>query len=162
VKGDAKVIKLLNQVLKAELTAVNQYFLHAEMCHNWRYEKLYGFIRKESIDEMKHAEALMERILYLEGTPNMTDYFKINIGPTVEQQFKNDLQVEYDAVARLNEGIKACVAVGDNGSRELLEKILVDEEQHVDWLEAQLHAIDEMGIQNYLAQQLHGDEEGKD
>jgi len=161
VKGDAKVIKLLNLVLKAELTAVNQYFLHAEMCHNWRYEKLYGFIRKESIDEMKHAEILMERILYLEGTPNMTDYFKINIGATVEQQFKNDLQVEYEAVARLNEGIKACVAVGDNGSRELLEKILVDEEQHVDWLEAQLHAIEEMGIQNYLAQQLHGDEEGK-
>ena len=161
MKGDAKVIKLLNQVLKAELTAVNQYFLHAEMCHNWRYEKLYGYVRKESIDEMKHAEILMERILYLEGTPNMTDYFKINIGPTVEQQFKNDLQVEYEAVDRLNEGIKACVAAGDNGSRELLEKILVDEEQHVDWLEAQLHAIEEMGIQNYLAQQLHGDEEGK-
>jgi len=161
VKGDAKVIKLLNQVLKAELTAINQYFLHAEMCHNWRYEKLYGFIRKESIDEMKHAEILMERILYLEGTPNMTDYFKINIGATVEQQFKNDLQVEYEAVDRLNEGIKACVAVGDNGSRELLEKILVDEEHHIDWLEAQLHAIEEMGIQNYLAQQLHGDEEEK-
>jgi len=161
VKGDAKVIKLLNQVLKAELTAINQYFLHAEMCHNWRYEKLYGFIRKEAIDEMKHAEILMERILYLEGTPNMTDYFKINIGQTVEQQFKNDLQVEYEAVDRLNEGIKACVAAGDNGSRELLEKILVDEEHHVDWLEAQLHAIEEMGIQNYLAQQLHGDEEGK-
>ena len=162
MKGDAKVIKLLNQVLKAELTAINQYFLHGEMCHNWRYEKLYGFIRKESIDEMKHAEALMERILYLEGTPNMTDYFKINIGQTVEDQFKNDLQVEYEAVDRLNEGIKACVAVGDNGSRELLEKILVDEEGHVDWLEAQLHAIEEMGIQNYLAQQLHGDEEEKD
>ena len=161
MKGDAKVIKLLNQVLKAELTAINQYFLHAEMCHNWRYEKLYGFIRKEAIDEMKHAEILMERILYLEGTPNMTDYFKINIGQTVEQQFKNDLQVEYEAVDRLNEGIKACVAAGDNGSRELLEKILVDEEHHVDWLEAQLHAIEEMGIQNYLAQQLHGDEEGK-
>ena len=161
MKGDAKVIKLLNQVLKAELTAVNQYFLHAEMCHNWRYEKLYGYVRKEAIDEMKHAEALMERILYLEGTPNMTDYFKINIGPTVEQQFKNDLQVEYEAVDRLNEGIKACVAAGDNGSRELLEKILLDEEGHVDWLEAQLHAIEEMGIQNYLAQQLHGDEEGK-
>jgi bacterioferritin len=159
VKGDAKVIKLLNQVLKAELTAINQYFLHAEMCHNWRYEKLYGFIRKESIDEMKHAEILMERILYLEGTPNMTDYFKINIGATVEQQFKNDLQVEYEAVDRLNEGIKACVAVGDNGSRELLEKILVDEEHHIDWLEAQLHAIEEMGIQNYLSQQLHGEEE---
>ncbi|HEV2021481.1 MAG TPA: bacterioferritin [Terriglobales bacterium] len=161
MKGDAKVIKLLNQVLKAELTAVNQYFLHAEMCHNWRYERLYRFIRKESIDEMKHAEILMERILYLEGTPNMTDYFKINIGQTVEQQFKNDLQVEYDAVKRLNEGIKACDAVGDGGSRELLEHILVDEEGHVDWLEAQLHAIEEMGIQNYLAQQLHGDEEEK-
>ena len=107
---------------------------------------------------MTHAEKLMERILYLDGTPNMTDYFKINIGADVETQFKNDLQLEYDAVKRLNEGIKLCVAQGDNGSRDLAEKILTDEEHHIDWLEAQLHDVGEMGIANYLAQQLKKDD----
>ncbi|HME32349.1 MAG TPA: bacterioferritin [Terriglobales bacterium] len=154
MKGDPKVIEFLNQVLKAELTAINQYFLHAEMCENWGYQRLAKLIKKESIEEMTHAEKLMERILYLDGTPNMTDYFKINIGATVEAQFKNDLNLEYDAVKRLNEGIKLCVAAGDNGSRDLAQKILDDEEHHVDWLEGQLHAIGEMGIANYLAQQL--------
>jgi bacterioferritin len=158
MKGDPKVIAFLNQVLKAELTAINQYFLHAEMCENWGYERLAKLIRKESIEEMVHAEKCIERILYLDGTPNMTDYFKINIGQTVEQQFKNDVQVEYDAVKRLNDGIKLCVAQGDNASRDLAEKILTDEEHHIDWLEAQLHAISEMGIANYLAQQLKEDE----
>ena len=157
MKGDAKVIKLLNQVLKAELTAVNQYFLHAEMCHNWRYEKLYGFIRKEAVDEMIHAEKLIERILYLDHTPNMSAYFKITIGKTVPEQFQNDLDLEYEAVDRLNKGIKACEAAGDNGSRELLTTILVDEEMHVDWLEAQLNAIQQIGVENYLAQQLYPD-----
>jgi bacterioferritin len=155
VKGDPKVIAVLNQVLKAELTAINQYFLHAEMCENWGYEKLAKHTRKESIEEMTHAEKLMEHILYLDGTPNMSDYFKINIGPNVKAQLQSDLQVEYDAVKRLNAGIETCVKVGDNGSRDLLEGILVDEEEHIDWLEGQLHAIDEMGIENYLAQQLH-------
>jgi bacterioferritin len=159
VKGDSKVIAVLQEVLKAELTAINQYFLHAEMCNNWGYQKLYHKTQKESIEEMKHAEALIERILLLDGTPNMSDYFKINIGQNVEQQLKNDLQVEYDAVKRLNAGIKTCVEKGDNASRELLEKILVDEEEHVDFLEGQLHAISEMGIANYLAQQLHEEEE---
>ena len=154
MKGDPKVIEFLNQVLKAELTAINQYFLHAEMCENWGYQRLAKLIKKESIEEMTHAEKLLERILYLDGTPNMTDYFKINIGATVEAQFKNDLNLEYDAVKRLNEGIKLCVAAGDNGSRDLAQKILDDEEHHVDWLEGQLHAIGEMGIANYLAQQL--------
>ena len=157
MKGDPKVIKFLNQVLKAELTAINQYFLHAEMCENWGYQRLAKLIKKESIEEMTHAEKLMERILYLDGTPNMSDYFKINIGPTVEAQLKNDLQLEYDAVKRLNEGIQLCVAVGDNGSRDLAQKILDDEEHHIDWLEGQLHAIGEMGIANYLAQQLKDD-----
>ena len=157
MKGDPKVIAFLNQVLKAELTAVNQYFLHAEMSENWGYDKLSGYIKKQSIGEMKHAESLIERILFLDGTPNMTDYFKINIGATVEEQFKNDLQVEYDAVKRLNDGIKLCVAQGDNASRDLAEQILNDEEEHVDWLEAQLHAISEMGIANYLAEQLKED-----
>ena len=123
MKGDPKVIQFLNQVLKAELTAINQYFLHAEMCENWGYERLAKLVKKESIEEMTHAEKLMERILYLDGAPNMTDYFKINVGATVEAQLKNDLQLEYDAVKRLNEGIKLCVAVGDNGSRDLAQKI---------------------------------------
>jgi bacterioferritin len=159
MKGDAKVIAVLNEVLKAELTAINQYFLHAEMCENWGYEKLATHTRKESIEEMQHAEKLMERILYLDGTPNMSDYFKINIGPDVKAQLQNDLEVEYTAVKRLNRGIALCVQVGDNGSRELLESILTDEEEHIDWLEAQLHAISEMGIENYLAQHLHEEKE---
>jgi len=155
MKGDAKVIAVLNQVLKAELTAINQYFLHAEMCENWGYERLAHHTRKESIEEMQHAEKLMEHILFLEGTPNMSDYFKIKIGQDVKAQIENDLQVEYNAVKRLNEGIAVCVKAGDNGSRELLEGILTDEEEHIDYLEAQLHSIEEMGIENYLAQQLH-------
>ncbi len=157
MKGDPKVVAVLAEVLKAELTAINQYFLHAEMCHNWHYEKLYGFIRKEAVDEMIHAEKLIERILYLDHTPNMSAYFKINIGKTVEEQFRNDLELEYEAVARLNKGIKTCEAAGDNGSRELLKTILVDEEMHIDWLEGQLNAIEQIGIQNYLAQQLYPD-----
>ena len=161
MKGDAKVIAVLNQVLKAELTAINQYFLHAEMCENWGYEKMAQHTRAESIEEMQHAEKLMERILLLDGSPNMSDYFKINIGQTVKAQLQNDLKLEYEAVKRLNDGIETCVAAGDNGSRELLEKILKDEEAHIDWLEGQLHAVGEMGIENYLAQQLHGDDEEK-
>ena len=155
MKGDTKVIAVLNQVLKAELTAINQYFLHAEMCENWGYERLAQHTRKESIEEMHHAEELIEHILFRDGTPNMSDYFKINVGQNVKAQLENDLQVEYDAVKRLNEGIAVCVKAGDNGSRELLEGILTDEEEHIDYLEAQLHSIEEMGIENYLAQQLH-------
>ncbi len=159
MKGDAKVIALLNEVLKAELTAINQYFLHAEMCENWGYERLAEITRKESIEEMGHAEILMERILLLDGTPNMSDYFKINIGQNVKDQLQNDLNLEYTAVKRLNDGISTCVAANDNASRDLLEKILTDEEHHIDWLEGQLHAIEEMGYQNYLSQQLHNQEE---
>lgn len=158
MKGDAKVIQVLQEVLKAELTAINQYFLHAEMCENWGYERLAKLIKKESIEEMIHAEKLIERILYLDGTPNMSDYFKINIGKTVPEQFKNDLNTEYEAVQRLNNGIKVAMEAGDNGSRDLLQHILEDEEHHIDWLEAQLHAIGEMGLQNYLSQQLKADE----
>ncbi len=154
MKGDPKVTALLNQVLKAELTAINQYFLHAEMCDNWGYYKLGKLAKKESIEEMVHAEKLMERLLYLDGTPNMSDYFKINIGQNVKEQFQNDLNLEIDAVKRLNDGIELCAKVGDNGSRELLIGILTDEEHHIDWLEAQLHSIKEIGIENYLAQQL--------
>ena len=120
MKGDSKIIAILNEVLKAELTAINQYFLHAEMCENWGYERLAKLVKKESIEEMVHAEKCMERILYLDGTPNMSDYFKINIGATVEAQIKNDLQLEYDAVKRLNDGIKLCTAASDSGSRDPL------------------------------------------
>ena len=155
MRGKSKVIAHLNEALKAELTAINQYFLHAEMCENWGYQKLAKHTRKESIEEMQHAEKLMERILLLDGSPNITDYFKINIGQNVKAQLQNDLQVELEAIKRLNNGVETCVNAGDNGSRDLLESILTDEEEHIDWLEGQLHAIGEMGIENYLAQQLH-------
>jgi bacterioferritin len=156
MKGNERVIALLNEVLKAELTAINQYFLHAEMCENWGYQKLAAFTRKESIEEMRHAEALMERILYLDGTPTMHELFPLRIGKTVKEQLENDLQLEYEAVPRLNAGIELSTSLGDNGSRELLVKILTDEEHHVDYLEAQLGIIREIGIENYLAQQIHG------
>lgn len=152
---DPRVIDALNEVLKAELTAINQYFLHAEMCENWGYQRLATYIRKESIDEMKHAEKLIERILFLEGAPNVTDYFKINVGKSVQQQLENDLQLEYEAIPRLNRCIAVCIEAGDNATRELFEHILLEEEQHVDWLEAQLGMIGEMGIANYLTQQMH-------
>jgi bacterioferritin len=157
MKGNDNVIALLNEVLKAELTAINQYFLHAEMCENWGYGKLAKLGRKESIEEMHHAEWLMERILYLDGTPTMSELFPLRIGQNVKEQIQNDLQLEYEAVARLNRGVKLCVEVNDNGSRELLVKILTDEEHHVDFLEAQLHAISEVGYDNYLAQQLESE-----
>ena len=154
MKGNEQVIAFLNEVLKAELTAINQYFLHAEMCANWGYKKLAGVGRKESIEEMRHAESLMERILYLDGTPTMNELFPLRIGRNVREQIENDLQLEYEAVARLNRGIRLCTEAGDNGSRELAVKILEDEEHHIDYLEAQLHVIAEVGIENYLAQQL--------
>ena len=122
MKGNPKVIAVLSEVLKAELTAINQYFLHAEMCENWGYQKLAKHTRAESIEEMQHAEKLIEHILYLDGTPNMSDYFKINIGQNVKAQLEFDLQVEYEAVKRLNEGIEVCVKAGDNGSRVLSER----------------------------------------
>lgn len=154
MRGNDTVIAYLNEVLKAELTAINQYFLHAEMCENWGYERLAKYTRKESIDEMKHAEALMERILYLDGTPNMSELFPLRIGKDVRSQLENDLALELEAVPRLNRAVAAAVEAGDNGSRDLFEKILTDEEHHVDWLEAQLHMIQEMGVANYLAQQM--------
>ena len=158
MRGDPKVIEHLNEVLKGELTAINQYFLHAEMLNNWGYQRLYAYTRKESIEEMKHAEVLMERILFLDGTPTMNELFPLRIGQDVKSQFENDLALELEAVPRLNAAIRHAVSVGDNGSRELFEKILVDEEEHVDWLEAQLHMIREVGIENYLATQINKEE----
>jgi bacterioferritin len=155
MKGDADVVQVLNDVLCAELTGINQYFIHAMMCANWRYKRLAEHSRAESIEEMKHAQEVMERILYLEGAPNMQKYMKINVGQTVPEQHQFDLALERDAVDRLNKGLELCRAKGDNGSRLLLEKLLKEEEEHVDWLEAQLQQITELGLQNYLAQQIH-------
>jgi bacterioferritin len=156
MKGNHDVIKLLNDVLCAELTGINQYFIHAMMCANWRYKRLAEHSRAESIEEMKHAQEIIERILYLDGVPNMQKYMKVNVGASVAEQHANDLRLEKDAVARLNTGIELCRAKEDNGSRSLLERLLVDEEEHVDWLESQLQQIEDMGIENYLAQQVEG------
>ena len=156
MQGDAKVIEILNDVLTAELTAINQYFIHAKMCENWGYGRLAEYIRHESIDEMKHADVLIDRILFLEGLPNMQRLYPVQVGETVKEQFEVDLQLEYTAVKRLNAGIAVCVEVADNATRALLEGILVSEEEHDDWLEAQLELIRQVGEQNYLAQQLHG------
>ena len=154
MRGDANVLKVLNDVLSAELTAINQYFIHAKMCQNWGYRHLAEYIRHESIDEMKHADVVIDRILFLEGHPNMQRMNPVTVGETVREQFEVDLQLEYVAVKRLNDGIVTCVAAGDNASRALLEGILVSEEEHADWLEAQLELIRQVGEQNYLAQQL--------
>jgi bacterioferritin len=158
MRGNEKVIAYLNEALKAELTAISQYFLHAEMCENWGYERLGKHTKKDSIDEMKHAEMLIERILFLDGSPVMSELFPLRIGQDVKAQLENDLAVELEAVPRLNKAIAAAAEAGDNGSRELFERILVDEERHVDWLEAQLHMVREIGLDNYLAQQMKEDE----
>jgi len=156
VKGDTQVIALLNDVLSAELTAVNQYWLHARLCENWGYERLWKKIREEPLEEMNHADELIERILYLDGMPNLQRLGKINVGETVPEQFKLDVEVEYEAVKRLNEGIEACRAKGDNGTRALLEKMLADEEDHVDWLEEQQRLVESLGESAYLAEQIKG------
>jgi len=156
MKGDAKIIDLLNEVLTGELTAINQYFLHARMCRNWGYERLAGKIREESIDEMKHADELIERVLFLEGLPNVQRLGKIMVGQTVHEILKNDLAVEMLAQPLLNKGMQLCRDLGDNNSENLLRKILHAEEEHIDWLEAQLDLIAQVGEQNYLAQQIHG------
>jgi bacterioferritin len=154
MKGNKDVIAVLNDVLSAELTGINQYFIHAMMCKNWHYNRLAEHSRKESIEEMKHAQEVMERILYLDGVPNMQKYMKVNVGQTIPEQHAFDLALEKGAVERLNKGIELCVKHTDNGTRALLEKILVEEEEHVDFLEAQLRQIEEMELGNYLAQQI--------
>jgi len=154
VKGNKKVIELLNDVLTGELTSVNQYFLHAKMCRHWGYLRLAAVNHKESIGEMKHADELIERILYLEGLPNLQRLYKVHVGETVPEQVRADRDTEVEAVARLNKGIALCVDVGDNGSRELLERILTSEEEHLDWLETQLGLVATLGEVDYLAQQL--------
>ena len=157
MKGSVRVIAELNKTLQEELTAINQYFLHAEMCENWGYEKLSDYIKKQSIGEMKHAEALMERILFLDGTPSMKP-LELTVGKNVQEIIQSDLDLELEAVKDYNAAIQVAVAEKDNGSRDLFVTLLKDEEDHVDWLEAQIHQIKELGYERYLSMQM-GDEE---
>ena len=154
MKGSPDVIKVLNEVLRKELTGINQYFVHAKMCKNWGYGVLAEHASNESIDEMKHADQLIERILFLEGVPNVTAYDKISVGTTVKQQLENDLGLEQAALTVLKPGIKTCLDAEDHASREMLEHLVVDEERHIDWIESQQYQIKEVGYENYLAQQI--------
>ena len=150
MKGNEKIIKLLNGFLADELTAINQYIVHSEMCANWGYGKLHEKTEKRAIEEMKHAEKIIARILFLEGVPIVGNLNKMNIGASVDAQLKNDLAAEAEAVRAYNEGIRLCLELGDNGTRELIDGNLHDEEEHLDWLEAQLDQVAQMGLQNYL------------
>ena len=154
MKGDPRVIDLLNEVLSGELTAISQYFLHARMCKSWGYEHLGQKIYEESIDEMKHADKLVERILFLEGLPNLQKLGKLSVGQTVVEILKSDLAFETQTIPRLNKGIQLSRDAGDNGSEELLTRILVDSEHHVDWLESQVDLVAQVGEAHYLAQQI--------
>ena len=157
MKGNPEVLKHLNQALRDELTAINQYFLHSEMAENWGYDKYSHSIKKQSIDEMRHAEALMERILFLDGMPSM-EPLGLTIGRNVKEMLESDLRLEHGAVASYNEAIRVCVENKDNGSRDLFVRLLKDEEGHVDWLEAQLHQVNEIGYERYLITQTGEDE----
>lgn len=154
MKGDPKVIDALNEILTGELTAINQYFLHARMCKNWGFERIASKVHKESIDEMIHAQNLTDRILFLDGIPNLQKLGKLNIGENVPEQFEADLKLEYEALRNLKTAIKVCFEAADHTSRELLEHILKDEENHIDWLETQLSLIKEIGKDHYLAQNM--------
>jgi bacterioferritin len=158
MKGNKKVIVALNAALRDELLAINQYFLHAEMLENWKYTRLAKYIKKQSIDEMRHAEGLIERILFLDGTPNLTEPMKLDVGLHVKEQLERQLQLELDAVVSYNKSAELCRAEGDNASKNLFEKMLHDEEGHVDWLEAQLHQVKELGYERYLSEQIDKEE----
>ena len=152
MKGNDEVLTLLNNLLTNELTAINQYFIHAKMCENWGFERLAHKVREESIDEMRHADQVITRILFLEGVPNLQRLHKLHVGETVKEQLEGDLQLEYTAIAFLNQGIETARKNADNASEDLFTKILVSEEEHADWLETQLELIRQVGEQNYLAQ----------
>jgi len=154
MKGNPKLIERLNSLLADELTAINQYMVHSEMCADWGYEKLHKHVEERAIMEMKHAEKLIARIIFLEGLPTVSTLNKITIGGEVKTQLESDLQSEHGAVKFYNDSIRLAVEIGDNGTRELLEEILADEETHTDWLEAQLEQVKQMGIQNYLVEQI--------
>ncbi|HEY5983914.1 MAG TPA: bacterioferritin [Anaerolineales bacterium] len=153
MKGNDRVIAVLNAFLADELTAISQYMVHSEMCANWDYKKLHEAVEKRAIEEMKHAEKLIARLLFLEAKPIVSQLNKINIGASVEEQLQSDMAAELGAINGYNEGIKTCLEAGDGGSRELIEDNLEDEEEHLDWLEAQIDQITQMGIQNYLQTQ---------
>ena len=155
MKAKKGIVDFLNKILTNELTAINQYFLHAEMCGNWGYEKLHDEIRKHAIDEMKHAEQIIEHILYLEGFPNLQRLGTLKIGETVPEQFKSDLGLEQEAVKLLAEAIEHCVKVGDFNTRSKLEGILTSEEEHIDWIETQMETMKQVGVENYLSQHMH-------
>jgi bacterioferritin len=159
MKGKPVVLEALSQMLKEELGAISQYFLHAEMCENWGYERLSELIKKQSIGEMRHAEMLIERILFLEGVPNMGDLPKLNIGKNVKEQLQNDLALEVSAVAEYNQAVAHCQQAGDNASADLLKELLKDEEEHVDFLETQLGLIKDLGLENYLIEQMGEEKE---
>ena len=155
MKGNAKVIAALNEALHEELLAINQYFLHSEMCENWKYEALSKFIKKQSIDEMKHAEKLVERIVFLDATPTLTGPTQLKVGKNVKEQLASDLELELGAVKMYNHAVKLSRDEGDNASAEMFEDLLKDEEEHVDWLEGQMHQIAEIGYERYLSEQIH-------
>ena len=154
--GSPAVIEVLNEILTAELTAINQYFIHAKMRENWGFLRLAAVARKESIEEMEDADKIIERILYLDGVPSLQRYNPVLVGETVPEQLRLELDTETAAIERYNRAVELAVAKGDNGTRELLAARLVDEESHADWLETQLHVIDTIGVEHYLAQQIHG------
>jgi len=156
MKGNPDILSLLNDILTNELTSINQYFIHAKMCDNWGYERLAKKVHDESIEEMKHADELIERVLYLEGVPNLQKLNKLQVGQTVEEQLKSDLGLEKAAIDLFNKGIQKARDLGDNGTEELLSDMLTDEEEHANWLEAQLELISQVGLQNYLAEQIRG------
>jgi bacterioferritin len=157
MKGNAGIIDALNDILTAELTAINQYFIHHKMCKNWGYDRLSKKKREESIEEMKHADAVIERILFLDGVPNMQRMFPVKVGETAIEQHQLDLDLEVEAYKRLNNAIKLCRDAGDNGTRDLLEHILREEEESIDWHETQLALVAEIGKEHYLAQHIHDD-----
>jgi bacterioferritin len=156
MQGDPRIIDLLNQVLRKELTGINQYFIHSRMCENWGYKVLEKAHYDESIDEMKHADEIIKRVLFLDGVPNVSDYDPIRVGRNVREQLDNDLSLEMAALEVMRRGVRLCLEGNDDASRELLEHMIKDEERHVNWLEAQRHQIQEIGYENYLAQQIHG------
>ena len=162
MKGDPQIIDGLNQALTIELTAINQYFCQAKMCENWGFLKLYHKHYHESLGEMKHAEKIIERIIFLEGVPEIARYDVIRVGTNVKEQLENDLQLELGGVKHYNKAIELCAKVGDHGTRDLLEPILRESEEHVDWLETQLGLIQTIGLENYLTEQMGGDDDGED
>jgi bacterioferritin len=154
MQGNPEVIDALNRALTIELTAINQYFCQAKMCKNWGFNKLAKKHYEESLGEMKHAEKLIDRILFLEGTPEIARYDVIRVGTDIKEQFDNDLRLEMSGVKHYNHAVELCARLQDNGTREILEPILSESEEHVDWLETQLGLIDAVGLQNYLSEQM--------